>query len=472
MTRSARQAPSVTTIINTVRERGNVPNPTIGDKNVEAIRSARCRVLTGWVTSSIGHPSVRRGSVAVPIAIVALALGALGIGLAEFAVMGLLPDIASDLAVSLPAAGNLVTAYAVGVVVGAPLLTAAAVRLRRRTALLLFMTLFALGNGLAAVAPSFGLLVVARFLAGLPHGAFVGVGALVAASLVAERRQSSAVAAMTLGVTVATVVGVPASTVLGRLAGWRMSFVLIAGLGLLCVAGIAATVPRGAGAPRPPRGGGVGGLRKPAVLLVLAAVVLGSSGLFTFYTFITPTLTDLSEFGVGAVPVLLMVCGLGMTVGITVGGRLADRFDPRRVLLGLLATQAVLLAVAVFAMRSHLAAPVMVFAVGAVGLALFPPVQATMMRVAGEASTLASAAIQSAFNIANALGAAVGGLTLAAGLGLSAPPAAGALLSLLGVVPAVLTAKRSARTRGDRRRGLVRRAGHADDPCLIRPVTH
>lgn len=375
----------------------------------------------------------------MPLAIVALALGALGIGLAEFAVMGLLPTIAADLAVPLPTAGNLVTAYAVGVVVGAPLLTAAAVRLRRRTALLLFMILFAAGNGLAAVAPTFGLLVVARFLSGLPHGAFVGVGVLVAASLVPERRRASAVASMALGVTVANVVGVPASTALGAYAGWRLSFALITGLGLLCVAGIAGTVPRGAVAARPSLSAELGALREPAVLLLLGVVVLGASGMFTFYTFITPTLTDLAGFGTAAVPFLLMVCGLGMTAGIVVGGRLADRFDPRRVLVGLLATQAVLLAVAAVAMHSRVAAPALVFAVGAVGLAFFPPVQSTVMRVAGEASTLASAAIQSAFNIANALGAALGGLTLAAGYGLSAPPVAGAVLSLVAVVPAVLT---------------------------------
>jgi DHA1 family inner membrane transport protein len=382
----------------------------------------------------------------VPIAILALALGALGIGLAEFAVMGLLPDIASDLSVSLPTAGNLVTAYAVGVVVGAPLLTVAAVRLRRRTALLLFMGLFAVGNGLAAVAPNFGLLVVARFLSGLPHGAFFGVGVLVAASLVAQERQASAVASMTLGVTVANVIGVPASTALGAFAGWRMSFVLIAGLGLLCMAGLAVTVSRGAVTARPSLSAEFGALRTPAVLFLLGAVVLGSSGMFAFYTFITPTLTDLAGFSTATVPILLMVCGLGMTVGIIGGGRLADRFDPRRVVLGLIATQAVLLVVAVFAMRSHLAAPFMVFGVGAVGLALFPPVQATVMRVAGDASTLASAALQSAFNIANALGAAIGGLTLAAGLGLSAPPAAGALLSLGGLVPAVLMLVLAGRT--------------------------
>ncbi|MCW2720814.1 MFS transporter [Pseudonocardia sp.] len=374
----------------------------------------------------------------MPIAILAMALGAFAIGLTEFAVMGLLPRIATELSVTLPVGGNLVTAYAVGVVVGAPLLTAAAVRLPRRTALLLFMSLFAAGNGLAAVAPSFGLLLVARFLSGLPHGAFFGVGALVAASLVPERRRASAVASMLLGLTVANLVGVPAATLLGGLAGWRLSFVLITVLALACVAGMLVTVPRDAVTARPSLGSELAALGKPAVLLALGTVVIGCGGLFAFYTFITPMMTDLAGFGTAAIPVLLGVFGLGMTVGSVVGGRLADRFDPWRVVIGLLAGQTLLLAVSVFAVHSPVLAPVMVFGVGATGVAMVPAVQSVVMDAAGDAPALASATIQSAFNLANALGASLGGLVLAAGLGLAAPPGAGALLSALGLGPAVL----------------------------------
>jgi MFS transporter, DHA1 family, inner membrane transport protein len=375
----------------------------------------------------------------VPIAIVALALGAFAIGLTEFATMGLLPNIAIDLTVSLPAAGNLVTAYAIGVVVGAPLLTAAAVRLRRRTALLVFMGLFAAGNALAAAAPNFGLLLVARFLSGLPHGAFFGVAALVAASLVPEKRRASAIASMMLGLTLANLFGVPAATAIGGLAGWRLAFVLITGIGLLCVAGILATVPRGAVTEQPSLIAEFTALREPVVLLVLGTVVLGTSGLFAFYTFITPMMTDLAGFSPTAIPILLAVFGLGMTVGAVVGGRLADRFDPRRVVVGLLAAQAALLVAAVFAVRSPILAPVVIFGVGALGLMFLPSVQSAVMDAAGNAPALASATIQSAFNVANALGASLGGLTLAAGLGLAAPPGAGALLSIIGLVPAVLT---------------------------------
>lgn len=373
----------------------------------------------------------------MPVAIVVMALGTFAIGLSEFAVMGLLPRIATDLSVPLPVAGNLVTAYAVGVVVGAPLLTAAAVRLRRRTALLLFMALFAAGNALAATALGFGLLVVARFLSGLPHGAFFGVGALVAASLVPEGRRASAVASMVLGLTVANLVGVPAATALGGQAGWRLAFAVIAGLALLCVAGMLVTVPRDAVTERPSIGAEFAALRRPAVLLALGTVVVGGSGLFAFYTFIAPMMTDLAGFGSAAVPLLLGVFGLGMTVGTVAGGRLADRYDPRRVVTAMLAVQAVVLVLAVFALRSPVLAPVVVLAVGAAGLAIVPAVQSVVLDAAGDAPALASASIQSAFNLANAIGAATGGLVLSAGLGLAAPAGAGALLAALGIVPAL-----------------------------------
>ncbi len=383
----------------------------------------------------------------MPVAILAMALGAFAIGLTEFAVMGLLPRIATDLSVSLPAGGHLVTAYAVGVVVGAPLLTAAAVRLRRRTALLLFMALFAAGNLLAAAAPGFGLLVAARFLSGLPHGAFFGVGALVAASLVPAHRRASAVASMLLGLTVANLVGVPAATLLGDVAGWRPAFLLIAVLGLASVAGMALTVPRDTRTARPSLLAEFAALRQPAVLLALAAVVVGCGGLFAFYTFISPMMTDLAGFAPAAVPLLLAVFGLGMTLGTVAGGRLADRFDPRRVVVGLLAAQAALLVVSVVAVRSTLLAPVLILGVGALGVAMVPAVQSVVMDAAGDAPALASATIQSAFNLANAIGAAAGGLVLAAGLGLAAPPAAGAALAALGLVPAIAAVRHARRGR-------------------------
>lgn len=382
----------------------------------------------------------------MPFAILAMALGAFAIGLTEFAVMGLLPQIATDMAVSIPAAGNLITAYALGVVVGAPLLTAAAVRLPRRSMLVLFMALFAAGNALAAAAPTFEVLVVARFLSGLPHGAFFGVASIVAASLVAEHRRASAVASMVLGLTVANLVGVPAATFLGGLAGWRLAFVVIALLALLCVAGLLAFVPRGAVDAAPGLRAELAALRSPSVLLMLSMVAIGCGGLFAFYSYIAPMMTELAGYGTAAIPALLAVFGIGMTVGTVLGGRLADRFDHRRVLVALMAAQAALLAVAVPAVHSPVLAPIVIFGVGVLGLALVPVAQSVVMDAASAAPALASAGIQSAFNTSNALGAALGGAVIAAGFGLGAPPAVGAVLAALGTGLAIATL-RTSRTR-------------------------
>ncbi|GAA4881413.1 MFS transporter [Pseudonocardia benzenivorans] len=379
------------------------------------------------------------------VAILPLALGTFAIGLTEFAVMGLLPQIATGLDVSVPAAGTLVTAYAIGVVVGAPLLTAVSLRLPRTRMLILFMAMFAVGNALAAAAPSFGLLVAVRFLTGLPHGAFFGVAALVAASLVPEERRARAVAAVFLGLTVANVLGVPAATALGSVVGWRVAFAVIVVVALTSVAGIALLVPR-AGVGTPARlGAELAVFRQRSVLLVLAMIVLGCGGLFAFYSYIAPVITGLAGFGSDVVPVLLGVFGLGMTLGTVLGGRVADRVDPRRVMVVLLAAQAVLLAAAVLALHSRWLAPLVVFGVGLLGLALVPAVQSVVMDAARDAPVLASAAIHSAFNVANALGAALGGVALAAGLGLGAPSAVGALLAAMGAVLAVFSVRAGTR---------------------------
>ena len=273
------------------------------------------------------------------LAILTMVLGAFAIGLTEFAVTGLLPQIAADLGVSIPAAGTLVTAYAIRVVVGAPLLTAVGARLSQRTLLLVFMGLFALGNGLAAAAPDFGTLLVARFRSGLSHGAFFGVAGLLAAQMGGARR-ASAVGRLFLGLTVANLIGVPAATAFGSAVGWRPAFALIAAIALLCVGGMAACVPHTAG--RAAAGGlraEFAAFRSPAVSLALAMVVLGCGGLFTFATYIAPMTTEVTGWPAAAVPVQLAVLGLGMTVGTFLGGRLADRVDSRRAVTLLLGAQ-------------------------------------------------------------------------------------------------------------------------------------
>jgi MFS transporter, DHA1 family, inner membrane transport protein len=380
----------------------------------------------------------------VRLAIFTMALGAFAIGLTEFAVAGLLPQVAADLAVSIPAAGNLVTAYALGVVVGAPLLTAAGARSSRRTLLLLFMGMFALGNGLAAVAPSFPALLVARFLTGLPHGAFFGVAGLVAAQMGGATRRAAAVGRLFLGLTVANLVGVPLATVFGSALGWRPAFALIAGIALLCVGGMALCLPRATGrAAAAGLRAELAAFRSPAVSLALAMVVLGCGGLFTFATYIAPMTTEVTGWPSTAVPVQLAVLGLGMTVGTFLGGRLADRMDSRRAVMLVLAAQSAALLAAVPAVHVPVLAPVAVFAVGTLSLALAPVVQTVVIDTAKDAPVLASAAMQSAFNIANAVGASLGGLVLTAGLGYAAPPAVGAVLAALGVGLAVLARRRT-----------------------------
>jgi len=247
---------------------------------------------------------------------------------------------------------NLVTAYAVGVVVGAPLLTAAGARLSRRTLLLLFMGLFALGNGPAAAAPDFGSLLIARFLSGVPHGAFFGVAGLVAAQMGGPGKRAAAVGRLFLGLTVANPVGVPAATVFGAAVGWRFAFALIAGGALLCVAGMAVCLPKTAGdATAAGLRAELAVFRSPAVLLALAIVVLGCGGLFTFTTYIAPMTTEVTGWPAAAVPIQLAVLGLGMTVGTFLGGRLADRTDCRKAVVLVLAAQSAALVAAVPALR-------------------------------------------------------------------------------------------------------------------------
>ena len=246
------------------------------------------------------------------------------------------------------------------------------------------MSLFAVGNGLAALAPGFGTLLAARFLSGLPHGAFFGVAALVAADLARPARRASAVGWLFLGLTVANLVGVPAATVFGGVLGWRLAFALIAGVALLCVAGMLLTVPRdaGGGGARSGCGPSSAVFRRPAVLLALAMVVFGCGGLFTFSTYIAPMTTEVTGWSPAAVPVMLALLGLGMTAGTFLGGRLADRMDSLRAAVVVLGAQAVVLLGAVAAVHSRVLAPVAAFAVGALSLALVPVVQTVVVDAA------------------------------------------------------------------------------------------
>ncbi|MGW1888780.1 MFS transporter [Streptomyces sp. NPDC002004] len=372
----------------------------------------------------------------MPLALLALAVGAFGIGTTEFVMMGLLPDVADDLHISIPAAGHLVSAYALGVVVGAPLLAAVTARMHRRTVLIALMALFVAGNALSAAAPGYHSLLAARFLSGLPHGAFFGVGAVVATGLVAPERKARSVSLMFLGLTVANVAGVPVATLMGQHLGWRTTFLAVGAIGLAAIGSLALLVP----ADRThASGGGLRGelaaLRSLPVWLALATTVAGFGALFAAYSYIAPMLTGAAGYAEGSVTLLLALFGVGATAGNLVGGRLADH-SLRGTLFGGLTALAVVLGLFPLLMRTEWSAAVAVVLLGMAAFTTGSPLQLMVMEKAAAAPSLASSANQAAFNLANAGGAWIGGLALAAGLGVTSPAPAGAVLAVLGLAVA------------------------------------
>lgn len=383
----------------------------------------------------------------MPVALLALAIAAFGIGTTEFVMMGLLPEVASDLGVSIPDAGGYISAYAFGVVVGAPLLTASGMRVRRKTMLRAMLVLFVIGNVLSAMAGDHRTLLAARFLSGLPHGAFFGVGAVVAAGLVSGHMRARAISTMFLGLTVANIVGVPAGTLLGQAMGWRSTFTLVAGVGVVALIAVSALVPRQAKPSGVSLRGELRAFRHRQVWLSMAIVVFGFSALFSFYSYIKPLLTEVTGYTPTAVTLLLSLFGVGTTLGTALGGYLADRAALRTLCLGLLAVSATLTLLLVSSHNAVFAA-INVFLVGVAAFTPMPSIQARILDQAGEAPALGSASIQSAFNLANSLGAALGGLAIASGLGLLAPSWVGAVLALIGLSLALVSGRFDRTQRG------------------------
>ncbi|MER7396402.1 MFS transporter [Streptomyces sp. NPDC000151] len=372
----------------------------------------------------------------MPLALLALAISAFGIGTTEFVMMGLLPNVANDLGTSVPTAGYLVSAYALGVVIGAPLLTALGSRIPRKRMLLLMMAVFTAGNLASALAPNFGMLIAGRLLAGLPHGAFFGVGAVVAARLVKEGRQARAVATMFLGLTIANIVGVPAATLLGQHLGWRATFLVVAAIGLVAMASLAKLVPY---VPRDEQNGvrqEIRALGNRQVLLGLLTAVFGFAGVFAVYSYLASMMTKVTGFTESTVPVVLALFGIGMTLGALAAGPLTDR-ALRPTLYGSLGALAVTLVVFDFTVHVKWAALVTVVVLGAVGFMTTTPLQMLVMRKAEHAPTLASASNHSAFNLANAGGAWLGGVAIAAHWGWTSPTLVGAVLAVVGLAIAV-----------------------------------
>jgi DHA1 family inner membrane transport protein len=370
--------------------------------------------------------------VPVWVSLTALAVGGFGIGTTEFATMGVLPAVTGDLGTTIPQGGHLVSAYAVGVVVGAPVLAVLGARLPRKALLLALLAAFTVANALSALAPSFGTLVLARFASGLPHGAYFGVAALVAASLVPPGRRARAVARVMLGLTVANVVGVPLATVLGQQLGWRSTYWAVSVIGVLAVLAVLRAVP-----PTPVQAGAgarqeLGALHRPQVWLTLLVGAAGFGGFFAVYSYISPTLTEVSGYAESGVPVALALFGIGMTVGTEIGGRLADWSVVRTMFLGLTST-AVVLAAFPFSAQGVVTAGISILLISVTGSLCLPALQTRLMDVAGDAQTLAAAGQHAALNVANALGAWLGGVVVAAGLGWTAPAVVGALLAVAGL---------------------------------------
>ena len=374
----------------------------------------------------------------IKISLVPLALGGFGIGMTEFVMMGILPDIAHGLAITIPQAGYLISAYALGVVVGAPTLVSLLAKRPPRTVLIWLMLMFAVFNALSAFAPNFHLMMLSRFMAGLPHGAFFGVGAVVASRLADEGKTAAAVATMFTGLTLANVLGVPFGTWLGHNVSWRVVFLIVAGIGLLTAFILKKLVPW-----FPPNQGtslreDLRIFRKRSLWLALAITAIGTGGFFAWFSYITPLLTDVARFKAGTIPLIMTVVGVGMTAGVLFGGKLADKVAPLPAILILLTTMATLLFLNGVMAASQPAMLVLAFATGANALALGPPVQMLLIEHSKEAEMLGSSLGQSGFNIGNAAGAFLGGIPLTLGYSYVSTQWVATGLALLGVALALL----------------------------------
>ncbi|WP_172437294.1 MFS transporter [Lysobacter enzymogenes] len=400
-------------------------------------------------SSSADLPAPAAGGRArLPVALYALTVGAFGIGTTEFVIMGLLLQVAADLQVGLAAAGLLISGYALGVFVGAPVLTIATGRMPRKAVLVALMLIFTLGNIVCAIAPNYTVLMIARVITSLAHGTFFGVGAVVATALVPQDRKASAISIMFTGLTVATLLGVPAGAWLGLQFGWRSTFWAVAAIGVIATVVIAALVPRDRAKPEPVA------LRRelsavlhPQVLLGLLMTVLGFAGVFTVYTFIQPILTSISGFSEATVSPILLVFGGGMILGNLIGGRFADKRLATALIATLIALAAVL-GVMTFALHDKIATVAFVGLLGVAAFATVPPLQLWVLQKTDPAGqNLASSLNIGAFNLGNALGAWLGGAVIEHGPGLGAVTWVAALVTLSGLVLAVVAARLDAKGR-------------------------
>lgn len=366
--------------------------------------------------------------------LIALSFGGLTIGITEFVMMGLLPDIASDLSVSIPTAGYLISAYALGVVIGAPTLVLMTRNYPPKKILLLLAAMLTLFNALSIIAPNYELLFVSRLLSGLPHGAFFGVGAVVASRLATKGKEAQAISIMFAGLTLANLIGVPIGTYIGQHVSWRYSFALVAIIGLITFVALIFWMPVLESGKKESIKSQLNFFQNATAWYIILITAIGFGGLFCWISYIAPLLTDISGFASENVSSILILAGFGMVVGNFLGAKLADKYSPAKIILVLLLVMALDLSLVLFGSSNQIASLILVFFTGCISFSVVAPIQMLMIQVSTGAEMIASAALQASFNIGNALGAFLGGIPLVMGYDFTSPNFVGLLMALTGAL--------------------------------------
>ncbi len=366
--------------------------------------------------------------------LIALLFGGLGIGITEFVMMGLLPDIAKDLSISIPQAGHLISAYALGVVIGAPVLVSIAGSYPPKKILMALMIMFTAFNAFSAFAPGYSTLFIGRLLAGLPHGAFFGVGSVVASRIAEKGKEAQAVSVMFAGLTIANIIGVPLGTYIGHHYSWRFTFIIIVFVGLVTLLSLKAWMPVLPATKNRDFKKELDFFKDPNSWLIILMIAIGTGGLFSWYSYIAPLLTDVSGFRADSITYILVLAGMGMFVGNIIGGKLADRISSAKASLALLIAMAISLFIIHYVSVNQTLSLVMTFVTGAISFAIAAPIQMLMINTSRGSEMLAASVSQASFNIGNALGAFLGGLPLAAGFDYTSPVWVGTLMALTGAV--------------------------------------
>ncbi|MGV0921934.1 MFS transporter [Empedobacter falsenii] len=370
--------------------------------------------------------------------LLALAMGGLAIGMTEFSMMGVLEDFAKDLNISIPTAGNFISMYAMGVMVGAPTLIMATSKYSPKKVLIFFMLLFTIFNSLFVIAPSYNTLLIARFMSGLPHGAFFGVGSVVAAQLATKGKEAQAISIMFAGLTFANLVGVPLGTKLGQVFSWRLTFGIIASLGLITMLAISLWVPNLKNTNKGSLVEQLSFFKKWEAWVLIVMISIGTSGLFAWISYISPLMTNVADLPKTKVPIIMTLIGLGMFVGNFIGGKLADSMSPNKAAIISFASMAVCLVIVYFTSHIQIMAYIMSFITGLIAFTIGSPIQMMLINNGKGSETLAAAAGQASFNIGNALGAFLGGIPIAMGLGFNSQLWVGFIMASVGSIIAAI----------------------------------